>query len=133
MTRFDDARLEFIYARGYESFNSGDLDSATYDFGFLILHRPLDFRFHFAFACALKLHGEFRYAINFFCFAVAMKSDDPFCSFHIAECLLALNEVESARDALDAVISLCHGQTNEGWRYDQLRHKAESMIIKLSR
>ena len=126
------AELEAVYERGYHAWNAGDLDSATTSFAFLALQQPLDRRFLFAFACALQQQGEFRHALTFFGYTVAMQANDPFAPFRVAECLLALGEVDAARDALDAVAALCYGQADADPRYDALRQRAEALLADLN-
>lgn len=127
----DAAALEAIYARGYDAWNAGDLDAATSDFGFLVLQQPRDRRFHFAFACALQQQGELHHALAFFSYAASMQADDPFAVFHIGECLLRLDEIEGARDALDAAIALCYGQADKPGHH-ALRLRAEDLLAKLN-
>lgn len=126
------AELNAIYTRGYQAWNAGDLESATADFAYLALQQPLERRFLFAFACALKQQGEYHHALTLFTHTLAMQANDPFASFHIAECLLALNETDAARDALDATQALCYGQADQDPRYDSLRQKAERLLTKLN-
>ncbi|WP_199153208.1 SycD/LcrH family type III secretion system chaperone [Chromobacterium sp. ASV23] len=132
ITGYSAAELEAIYERGYRAWSAGDLDSATADFAFLALQQPLDRRFLFAFACALKRHGEFRHALTFFGYSVAMQANDPFATFHIAECLLAMDELNAARDALDTTIALCYGQADADPRFTPLRQRAENMLDDLN-
>lgn len=128
----DPVALEHHYARGYDTWNAGDRVSATLDFGLLTLLQPLDRRFHFAFACGLQSQGEFRHALTFFNYAMAMQADDPFAASHIGECLLGLEEFDAARDAFQAVISLCYGVESACPATDHLRARAEAHLIKLN-
>ncbi len=123
--------LEAIYRRGYNSWQKGDIDSATSDFGFLVLNQPLDRRFHFAFASALHRQGEFANALTFYGYAVAIRANEPDAVYRIAECLYELGEIEAARDALDAVIALCYGQA-ENLGFDELRQHAQSFLIQIN-
>jgi len=126
------AELETLYERGYHAWNRGECDEATELFAFLALQQPLDRRFPFAFACALKEQGEYRHALALFSQTLAMQANDPFAPFHIAECLQALGETDAARDALDAVIALCFGQAEQDPRYDALRQRAEIQLASLN-
>lgn len=125
--------LEEIYERAYNDWNAGDTERATAGFAFLLLQQPLDRRFHFAFGCALKHQGEFRKALTYFGYATVMQANDPYSCFHIAECLQALNEIDAARDALDACIALCYGQIDNNQHYDSLRQRAENLLTKLNK
>lgn len=124
--------LERLYERAYHAWNRGECDEATELFAFLALQQPLDRRFPFAFACALKEQGEYRHALTLFSQTLAMQANDPFAPFHIAECLQALGETDAARDALDAVIALCFGQAEQDPRYDALRQRAEIQLASLN-
>ncbi|MGH1391319.1 MAG: SycD/LcrH family type III secretion system chaperone [Aeromonas jandaei] len=126
------AELEALYERAYHAWNRGECDEATELFAFLALQQPLDRRFPFAFACALKEQGEYRHALTLFSQTLAMQANDPFAPFHIAECLQALGETDAARDALDAVIALCFGQAEQDPRYDALRQRAEIQLASLN-
>jgi tetratricopeptide (TPR) repeat protein len=130
---YDAAALERIYARGYDAWNAGDQVSATSDFGLLTLLQPLDRRFHFAFACGLQSQGEWRHALTFFNYALSMQADDPFVAFHIGECLQSLEAFDAARDAFEAVRSLCYGAENGGPATAHLRARAEAYLLNLNR
>ncbi|ELJ7458864.1 SycD/LcrH family type III secretion system chaperone, partial [Escherichia coli] len=122
--------LEILYERGYNAWNEGKYEEATDIFAFLTLHKPLEREFMFAFACAIKEQGEYRHALTLFTYTLAMRSDDPFSIFHIAECLLNMQEYEAARDALDSVISLCYEKNIQDTRYSHLRERAEMLLIR---
>ncbi|MFM5540423.1 CesD/SycD/LcrH family type III secretion system chaperone [Aeromonas veronii] len=124
--------LERLYARGYQALNNGKNEEATEIFAFLAMQQPLDRRFTFAFACTLKEQGEFRHALTLFTQTMAMQANEPFAIFHIAECLLGLEEREAARDALDAVITLCYAQADLDPNYDLLRSRAEDLLVSLN-
>ncbi|PHV12417.1 tetratricopeptide repeat protein [Chitinimonas sp. BJB300] len=124
--------LEVIYHRGYTAWCADNIDQAISDFGFLVLHQPMDYRFHFAFASALHQQGEVTNALNFYGYAAAMKANEPGIIYRIAECLYALDEVDATRDALDAVILLCYGQTDR-LELASLRQHAEEFLIRLNK
>lgn len=121
-------KLEDLYHRGYCCLNENNLDEATATFAFLALQQPMDRRFLFAFACTLKLQKEYRQALSLFSHTFVMQANDPFAPFHMAECLQALNEPDAAKDALNTVISLCYGQSDNDPRYDPLRQQAQTLL-----
>lgn len=123
--------LKRLYERGYDAWNENKYEEATEIFAFLTLHKPLERNFMFAFACAIKEQGEYKHALTLFTHTLAMQPDDPFSIFHIAECLLNLQENEAARDALDSVISLCYEKNIQNIRYSYLRERADMLLLNL--
>ncbi|WP_199065419.1 BTAD domain-containing putative transcriptional regulator [Chitinimonas sp. BJB300] len=123
--------LEAIYSRGYAAWEAGDIDAATADFGFLVLHQPLDRRFHYAFASALHRQGELMHALTIYGYAAAMQANEPGAIYRIAECLYELGEIEATRDALDAVIALCYGQP-ENREFGALLQHARAFLIRIN-
>jgi len=132
MAGFSETEVEEIYALGYDAWQQGKLDEAAEMFSFAALLQPLDPRFTFAFGCAIQQRGDHLQALALFMQAVQIKPTNPFISFHMAECLLALQERDAAADALQTVIKLCYAQVNDDPRYQPLREQAEVMLANIN-
>lgn len=131
MANFSEADLEAMYKNGYDAWESGDLQSAADSFAMLTMLKPEDYRFAFAFGCVLKYSHQYLYALSLFKQALLLEPEYPFITFHIAECMLALKEIEAARDALDTTIELCFNHTDH-LEYASLREKAYNLLQKLN-
>ncbi|KOC90725.1 hypothetical protein NG42_08365 [Winslowiella iniecta] len=125
-------QLDELYARGYQAWEEGNLDTATHFFAFVAQFDPAARRNIFAYACALKQQGEYVHALRLFSHAVQMQPSDPFAPFHLANCLEAIGEVEGAREVLNATISLCFDAANSDVRYEDLRRQAEDRLTELN-
>ncbi|PKH21810.1 CesD/SycD/LcrH family type III secretion system chaperone [Enterobacterales bacterium CwR94] len=132
LCNISDTELETLYCEGYNAWNNGDIETAAQRFAFVAMQRPNDRRFIFAFACVLKQAECWASALSLYGYAIAMQADDPYAVFHVAECLQAVGNIEGARDALDATISLCFYQAMENPAYADLRQAAEAQLSRLN-
>lgn len=123
--------LDDLYAVGYAAWNDGDIDCAAYYFSYLSLLNPSDYRFIFAFACALKKKGEYHHALNLFQHAMSMLETTDSSALHIAVCFQHLGEINKAREVLNAFISRCFERTND-LQCGLLRQQAETLLLSIN-
>jgi len=124
--------LENLYALGYAAWHEGDVDSATYYFAYLSQLNPDDYRFIFAFACALKKQGEYQHALNLFNHAMSMAASTDSSPLHIAICFQHLGEINKSREVLNTYIAHCFEKTNDESQCHSLRQQAETLLLSIN-
>jgi len=127
-----DNELEEIYERGYNLWNDGFFEQATECFAEAAIHHPLERRFLFAFACALKQQGETEQALKLFMHCIFLQADEPWAYFHIAGCLNTLGNITEACDALESTLTLCRSLNNDAASHHWLHQQAKSLLADLS-
>ncbi len=96
----DDDELETLYAVGHRHYGHGQYDKALRVFHLLLRQDVICAKHHFAVAACLHRLGRHREAASSYCAAYALDVDDPVPLFHIADCLIQLNEWEAAEQTL---------------------------------
>ena len=125
---FTDQDYEALYTIGHGMYSQERYDDALKIFGFLVMNNPFDRRFHQAMASALQMRGDFSEAIGYYSMASVMDIKDPVPTFHTAECLAALGQIEQAREALAIVLE--QSATPE---FADLKARAQGLIALLDR
>lgn len=121
--------LEKIYQVAYQLFQEHqDVESAAH-FVFLVLHFPYDARFHFGLASCLKRQEKYTEAAQFFANALLLDCCDAKSCYFIAECLIAQDLLEDAREALQTTIQLSYAKES----YFPIRVQAEKLLTILDR
>lgn len=123
---YDEADYEALYALGHNLYSQARYQDAVRIFGFLVLQNHLEPRYMNAYASSLQMVGNYLEAIKSYSIASLMDMEDPLPTFHTAECMLALNMVTEAREALGFVISQCKAP-----QYAPLQARAEAMLALL--
>ncbi len=94
-------QLEEYYAMGYLSATNGRLEDAERIFNFVVMHNHLDARTHKALGMVRHLLGAHALAANSYVAASVLDVMDPEPVVHLAECMLAMDQVESAAPTID--------------------------------
>jgi Flp pilus assembly protein TadD len=116
-----------LYERGLSAYHNRDFHGARADFAKVLQYRPLEARYHMAFASALQQLGEYRNALLFFTLAAQLRADDPGAVYRIAECLIELDDAEGARQALQLSRALCRQDA----QYASLSVQADQLLTTL--
>ncbi|WP_108650441.1 SycD/LcrH family type III secretion system chaperone [Dongshaea marina] len=119
--------LERVYSRAFDSYQNGCYSCALEDFSYLVIHNPWDRRFHIALGSTLQNLGQYQDALSFFGLALFMDACDPLPSYRIAQCLIELRELSSARDALQTAVQ----QSYSDPEHEQIRELANSLLLTL--
>jgi type III secretion system low calcium response chaperone LcrH/SycD len=104
---YDETDYEALYALGHNLYAQARYQDAVRIFGFLVLQNHLEPRYMNAYASSLQMVGNYLEAIKSYSITSLMDMEDPLPTFHTAECMLALDMVTEAREALGFVISQC--------------------------
>lgn len=124
---YDDTDYEALYALGHNLYSQSRYQDAVRVFGFLVMQNHLEPRYTNAYASSLQMVGSYLEAIKFYSIASLMDMSDPLPTFHTAECMLALEMVTEAQEALSFVLS----QSNAP-QYAELKTRALAMQTLLN-
>ncbi len=120
--------FESLYALGHGLYQQARYEDAIRIFGYLSLHDHMEPRFILALGASLQMAGRREEAVRVYTVAVVLDPADPVPTFHLAECLSALDRVPEALESLEMVLAQC-----EPGRHDALRARVEGMAVSLSR
>lgn len=123
---YDETDYEALYALGHNLYSQSHYQDAVRIFGFLVMQNHLEPRYMNAYASSLKMVGNYLEAIKVYSMGSLMDMSDPLPTFHTAECMLALNLVTEAKEALGFVVS----QSNAP-QYAELKTRALAMLALL--
>lgn len=97
-----ETQLEAVYGLGSILYEQKKFEQAEQVFAWLVREKPISARFLKALGAARQMMERYESALDAYGLAAVIDLDDPTPSLHAAECLLHLNEVDRARQALDA-------------------------------
>ena len=119
---YDDTDYEALYAMGHNLYAQARYQDAVRIFGFLVMQNHLEPRYMNAYASSLQMVGNYLEAIKLYSIASLMDMSDPLPTFHTAECMLALNMVTEAKEALAFVLS-----QSDAPQYAELKARARAL------
>ena len=93
---------EVLYAAAYNAFKQAKYPEAMQAFSFLLLADHLDRRYHSGLAACLRMQKQHAQALKFYTAASMLDRTDPEPVIRMAECHLALGDLEQARAALNS-------------------------------
>lgn len=115
-----------VYALGHSHYSQERYLDAARLFGFLVMHSPMERRYMSALASALQMLGHYRDAIQYHSMASIMDIEDPLPTFHTAECLMALEMRQEAREALALVLAQCNKP-----QWQELQRRSQMLLARL--
>ena len=118
--RADD--FEQLYALGHGFYQQARYEEASRIFGFLALHDHMEPRFILALGASLQMTGRYEEAVRVYTVAVVLDPADPVPTFHLAECLIALERIQDAVEGLEMVIAQC-----DPGQHDALLERADGL------
>lgn len=121
---YDETDYEALYTLGHNLYGQCRYQDAVRIFAFLVLQNHLEPRYMNAYASSLQMVGNYLEAIKCYSIASLMDMEDPLPTFHTAECMLALDMVTEAREALGYVISQCKAP-----QYAELKARALALQV----
>lgn len=104
---YTDDEYEALYALGHNHYGQQRYLDAAKCFGFLVANRAVEPRYMAAFASCMQMLGQYQEAIQYYSLASVLDLEDPLPTFHTAECFIALEMPEQAREALALVVAQC--------------------------
>ena len=121
---YTDEEFDALYTLAYNLYNQGKYGEALNAFGFLLMHDQLERKYYKAFGSCQQMLRRYPEAIRNYSAAAMLDPMDPEPTFHTAECLVAMNMPDDARDALKFVVAITEGEP----KYRTMRDRAKSMI-----
>ena len=119
--------IEAMYGVAYELYEQRKYDRAQKLFELLVLYEGPVARFWLGLGGCYQHQGEYRKAITAYSLVALCDASSPTGSFHACECFIALREWDHARQALDAVRTLCNLIPDEGEERARLLVRAEAL------
>ena len=123
-----DEELEAVYAQALDALDQGLFDEAMGDLVFLVTHQPMDNRFQYNMGFCLQSLADFTAAASHYAYAMTLDATDALCAFRMAECLLAMDDREAARDGFEAAIQLSYLNADD----EDLRQQAQAQLDLLN-
>ena len=117
-------QLEALYAMGYAYFNAGRLDDAERIVSFVVMHDHLDRRYQLGLGAVLQAQRKHEAALKPYRVAALMDLTDPLPVVRMAECLLAGQRKDEAREALEFAL----GQFKPIAEHEPLQRHAEALL-----
>lgn len=124
--------LEAVYALAHEDLAEGRTDAALDGLTFLVRHNPWEARFQYSLALCLQTLGQHQAAGTHYGQALLLDATDAACAFRLGECLVALDDLEGAREAFDSAVKLSWLQP-EGHEVRGLAEQALDRLIQTGR
>lgn len=122
-----DGQMEAMYAVAFNQFQKGAFDDAIKSFSLLCLLNPLEYKHLFGIASCFYKKGSYELASLYYVIASRLDRGDPAPFLYAAECLLAVSDVEGAKDALALTLS----RIGESPQYAPLRKRVENMLERI--
>jgi type III secretion system low calcium response chaperone LcrH/SycD len=110
-----DTQLEAVYAIGFNYYRNRKNEEARRIFSFLTMINPLEYKFHFGLAAACQVQKFFDMAALHYLHSSIIDPSRPEPCYHLAECLVSLDDSEGAIENLQKAIERC-GSDEAGQR-----------------
>ena len=123
---YSETEYEALYALGHNHYSQERYLDALKCFGFLVAHNTMERRYLSAFACTLQMLKRYREAIQYHSVASVMDLEDPLPTFHTAECFVALEMHQEAREALKLVLAQCDAP-----QWSELQERSQALLALL--
>lgn len=120
---YTDDEYAALYALGHGHYSQQRYLDAAKCFSFLMAHQSLERRYMIAFASCMQMLRHYKHAIQYYSMASVLDLQDPLVTFHTAECFIALELPEQAREALVLVMAQCQPP-----EWQTLRQRAQALL-----
>jgi type III secretion system low calcium response chaperone LcrH/SycD len=98
---------ELLHAEAFRLYEQGKYSDASALFTQLVLIDPFSFAYWQGLASAKQLCRDYEAALQAWSLAVLLETQDPSAYFHVAECLMYLEQSQEALQALEAALRCC--------------------------
>ena len=123
LLNYTEQDYELLYSFGHSLYSQARYMDAVKVFGYLTMHNHLEFRYAFAYASSLQMIKKYEDAIQFYTMASVMDMSDPLPTFHTCECMLAIGNIDDAKQGLEMVVGQC--KTDE---QQPLKSRAQALL-----
>lgn len=122
-------QLEAIYGLALEDLAAARFDGAIDRLVFLVQQDPWERRYQIGLAHALQGVGQWESAGHFYAQALLTDATDALCAYRAGECLAAMGDLESAREAFETARALSWIAPEKA----QIRELAQRRLDQLTR
>lgn len=126
---FSDATMNKFYVAACRIFENKRYVDSVNAFLFLVTMNPFHYDYWIGLGAAKQHCNEYEEAIDAYEMAAICQLDNPLPYFHLAKCLFAMHDRESALQAIDLAIE--YASENSG--YDEIRWQAlaaKALLLK---
>jgi type III secretion system low calcium response chaperone LcrH/SycD len=99
-----DPVVEGIYAQAYRLYNTGRYKDSIQLFRLLVSLAPTEEKFILGLGACFHLLKEYSDAIDCYTLCASMNTENPIPLYHIADCLIQMNDPVSAKISMDLAI-----------------------------
>lgn len=117
-----DSTMDKFYLAACQLFENKSYHDAADAFLFLVTVNPYHYDYWIGLGASTQHCNEYEAAIDAYEMAAICQLDNPIPYFHLANCLFAMHDRESALQAIELVLE--YSEDNDS--YDELRHKAHA-------
>lgn len=126
---FADATMDKFYMAAFSLFEHKRYTEAANAFLFLVTLNPYHYDYWLGLGAATQRCGDYEAAIDSYEMAAICHLENPIPYFHLAKCLFAMHDRESALQAIDLAIEYSEGSTIYEDVYRQAL-AAKALLIK---
>lgn len=119
---FSDETMDQFYTKACHLFENKNYSDSSNAFLFLVTVNPYHYDYWLGLGAATQHCNQYEAAIDAYEMAAICQLDNPIPYFHLANCLFAMHDRDSALQALDLVLE--YSQDIDA--YDDIRRKAIS-------
>jgi len=120
-------QLRQLFSQAGSAYLNRDYSAALPDFAVILLYRPHRLQNYLALASTLQQLERYQDALGFYLLATQLFAREPQPLYQMGECLLALEETDTARDTLRVCQSLCA----EDARHAPLLAQTDALLLSL--
>ncbi|MBS4169030.1 SycD/LcrH family type III secretion system chaperone [Parachlamydia sp. AcF125] len=114
--------LSCLYASAYEFYTHGKYETAQHFFQMLTVLEPHSKKNWMGLGATLQVQKNYQLALEAYSFAALLDLNDPYISFHAAECFFFLDQIQHGFDALTAAEEIATQQKNDSPPHPLLNH-----------
>lgn len=121
-----------LYASAYEFYVNGKFETARHFFHILTVIEPYAKRNWMGLGATFQAEKNYMSALEAYSIAATLDLDDPYISFHAAECFFFLDYVEKGFEALDAAAAIAaeHKHHPLNVHIDLMRKGWQNYLVK---
>jgi type III secretion system low calcium response chaperone LcrH/SycD len=126
---FSDTTMGKFYSAAYRLFEGKRYVDAANAFLFLVTLNPYHYDYWLGLGAATQRCGNYEAAIDAYEMAAICHVDNPIPYFHLAKCLFAMHDRESALQAIELAIEYAEGSSE----YDEVYRQAlaaKALLLK---
>lgn len=122
-----DDQMEAMYSVAYNLFQNKKYEDAARCFSMLSMLNPLEYKYMFGIGSCLQMNENYEAATLYYTIASGLDESQPAPFLHTAECMLATNEKEAARDSLEITLM----RAADVPQFAPIKQRAEVMMNNL--